>query len=132
MRWLALVLLCLYTCVVGMLTLGSTSSVYWAYGVSDRLYSMTEAQANVALFVPAGFLLAIVLLSPAMAITAGTLGSMAIEWTQQEYLPSRVADVHDVLHNGLGTLIGALVAIPLVWLLSRKSPVASMPRRHVS
>ena len=122
MRWLALVLLGLYAYVVGMLTLGSTTSVGWAFGITDRFYAMTEAQANVALFVPAGFLLAIVLLSPVFAVSAGVVGSMAIEWIQQEYLPSRVADVQDVLHNGLGTVVGALVAVPLVWLLSRRRP----------
>jgi glycopeptide antibiotics resistance protein len=127
MRWLALVLLGLYTYVVGMLTLGGTASVGWAYGVTDRFYAMSEAQANVALFVPAGFLLAVVLLSPVLATAAGVLGSMAIEWTQAEYLPARVADVQDVVHNGLGALIGALVAVPLVWLLSRKGPVAVVP-----
>jgi glycopeptide antibiotics resistance protein len=132
MRWFALVLLALYAYVVGMLTLGSTSSVGWAFGVTDRFYAMSEAQANVALFVPAGFLLAVVLLSPVFAVAAGVLGSMAIEWSQQEYLPTRVADVHDVLHNGLGTVVGALLAVPLVWLLSRKAPgsvEAGAPRR---
>ena len=138
MRWLALVLLVLYAYVVAMLTLGSTSSVGWAFGITDRFYAMTEAQANVALFVPAGFLLAIVLLSPVLAVSAGVLGSMAIEWFQLEYLPTRVADVQDVLHNGLGALVGALVALPVVYLLGRAAPrdgdgpLAAVPRGHVS
>jgi glycopeptide antibiotics resistance protein len=92
--------------------------VWWAYGVTDRFVDLDEAQANVLLFVPAGFLLAVVLLSPPFAVVAGVLGSMAIEWVQEAYLPDRVADVHDVVHNGLGAVLGAIAAVPLVWLLT--------------
>ena len=128
MRWLALVLLGLYTYVVGLLTLGGTSSVGWAFGVTDQYYRLSEAQANVLLFVPAGFLLAVVLLSPVLATAAGVLGSMAIEWFQAAYLPTRVADAHDVIHNGTGALIGAVVAVPIVWVLSRRRRPARTSR----
>ena len=132
MRRLALVLLVLYAYVVATLTLRSTTRVTWAYGVTDRVYAMSEPQANVVLFVPAGFLLAIVLLSPVFAVSVGVLASMAIEWTQRELLPSRVADLHDVVNNGLGTVVGALLAVPFVFLLARHAPVAAAPRSHVS
>jgi glycopeptide antibiotics resistance protein len=117
MRWIAAVLLGLYCYVVGTLTLGSNSRVGWAFGVTDRVYPMTEGQANVALFVPAGFLLAIVLLNPVVAVGFGVMGSMATEWYQRHYLPWRVFDPQDVVHNGAGAAIGALLAIPIVLML---------------
>ena len=119
MRWIAAVLLGLYAYVVGMLTLGNSSEVVWAYGVTDRFYAMTEPQANVALFVPAGFLLTIVLLRPLLATAVCLVGSAGIEWFQSEYLPWRVVDVNDVVHNGLGGLVGAVLAWPLAWLLGQ-------------
>ena len=121
MRWLAAVLLGLYSYVVVMLTLGDTSAVSRAFGITDRFYAMSEPEANVALFVPAGALLAVVLLRPLLAVAMCLVGSAAIEWTQLEYLTTRVADVNDVLHNGLGGLIGAVAAVPVVWLLLRRS-----------
>lgn len=119
MRFLAAVLLGLYTYVIGLLTLGDTSEVARAFAVTDRFYALTEAQANVALFVPAGFLLTILLLRPLLAVAACLVGSMAIEWVQLEYLTTRVADAGDVVHNGLGGFIGAVVAAPLAWLVGR-------------
>lgn len=130
MRWVAAVLLGFYVYVISTLTLGSDSSVVRALDVTDRFYPMTEAQANVALFVPAGFLLAIVLLNPLVAVVLGVLGSMAIEWYQLHYLPWRVFDPHDVVHNGVGAAVGALLAVPVVLLLrwhrrSRAAPPTS-------
>jgi glycopeptide antibiotics resistance protein len=119
MRILAAVLLGLYTYVIGLLTLGGTSEVASAFAVTDRFYALTEAQANVALFVPAGFLLTIVALRPLLAVAACLVGSIAFEWVQREYLTTRVADASDVMHNGLGGLVGAVVAAPLAWLVGR-------------
>ena len=130
MRLLAAVLLGLYTYVIGMLTLGSTSEVTWAYGVTNRFYAMSEGQANVALFVPAGFLLAVVLLRPLLAASVCLVGSAGIEWFQAEYLPWRVVDVNDIVHNGLGGLVGAVLAAPLVWLLARS--LRNRRRTHAS
>ncbi len=117
MRWIAAVLLGTYSYGVAMLTLGSSSEVVWAYGITDRLYAMTEPQANMALFVPAGFLLTIVLLRPLLATAVCLVGSAGIEWFQAEYLPWRVADADDIVHNGLGGLIGAVLAWPVAWAL---------------
>ncbi|HEX3931535.1 MAG TPA: VanZ family protein [Nocardioides sp.] len=117
MRWIAAVLLGLYCYVIGTLTLGSNAAVGRAFDVTDRFYPMSEGQANVALFIPAGFLLALVLLNPLVAVALGVLGSSAIEWYQLHYLPWRVFDLHDVLHNGIGAAIGALLAVPFVLLL---------------
>jgi len=127
MRWLAAVLLGLYSYVVVMLTLGDTSAVSRAFGITDRFYAMTEPEANVALFVPAGALLAVVLLRPVLALAMCLVGSAAIEWTQLAHLTTRVPDANDLVHNSLGGLIGVVAAAPAVWLLRRSShrPVRS-------
>jgi VanZ family protein len=117
MRWIAAVFLGLYCYVIGTLTLGSDAAVGHAFSITNRYYPMTEGQANIALFVPAGFLLAVVLLNPLVAVVLGVLGSSAIEWYQLHYLPWRVFDPHDIVHNGIGAAIGALLAVPLVLLL---------------
>ena len=72
--------------------------------------------ANVMLFAPWGFLTFIILYSmerPTMqtyvlTILLGFSFSIGIEaW--QYFLPSRVADINDVIWNTLGTIIGALL-----------------------
>lgn len=72
--------------------------------------------ANVLLFVPWGFLLFILLYSvdrPTMqtyvlTILLGLTFSLVIEgW--QYFLPSRVADINDVIWNTMGTFLGALL-----------------------
>ncbi len=72
--------------------------------------------ANVLLFVPWGFLLFIALYNterPTMqtyvlTVLLGLSFSLVIEgW--QYFLPSRVADINDVIWNTSGTLLGALL-----------------------
>src|SRR5215212_1110214 len=72
--------------------------------------------ANVLLFVPWGFLTFILLYSTerptlqtyVLTILLGFLLTLAIEaW--QYFLPSRVADVNDVIWNTAGTILGALL-----------------------
>jgi glycopeptide antibiotics resistance protein len=133
-RPVAAVLLACYSVVVARLTLADPSAGRWAFDLGWRAadvasdgrltWTQTEALANVALFVPAGFLLAIVLGRPLVAAALTIVGSACIELAQQRFLPSRVADVADVWHNGLGGLIGALVAAPI----SRVSRVSRMVR----
>ncbi|HSP33113.1 MAG TPA: VanZ family protein [Thermoanaerobaculia bacterium] len=72
--------------------------------------------ANVLLFVPWGFLMFIALYSAdrptlqtyVLTILLGFTLTAAIEaW--QYFLPSRVADVNDVIDNTIGTVIGAIL-----------------------
>lgn len=132
-RIVAAVLLFLYSCLVFQLTLEPPSSGAWAFSLADRLatevsagrldWSETEVLANVALFVPAGFLLAIVVGRTWLAIFLAVLGSVLIETGQLLYLPTRVSSLADVQHNGLGAIIGALCAWPFLLLLRRPAPV---------
>ena len=121
-RPVAAVLLACYSVVVARLTQADPSAGRWAFDAGWRVadvasagrltWAQTEALANVALFVPAGFLLAIMLGRPLLAAALTVLASAGIELAQQRFFPTRVADVADVWHNGLGGVIGALVATP--------------------
>jgi glycopeptide antibiotics resistance protein len=130
-RWWAAVLLALYSVVIARLTLATASSESGIFSLLDRLtshasggrlqWSQTEVLANVALFVPAGFLLAIVLGRAWLSTMACIIASAGIELAQQRYLPSRVPSLADVEHNGLGGLIGALAAWPFIRALRRRA-----------
>lgn len=73
-------------------------------------FDVVEFTANVALFVPLGILV------PAWGgrwwhgILTGMLLSAAIETIQLLFLPTRVADVRDVIANTLGAALGVGIA----------------------
>jgi VanZ family protein len=74
-------------------------------------YSFVEFSANVAMFVPLGFLLAALFnrrLTWAAVVVAGMV-SAAIEIAQWALLPARYPTVNDVLANTMGAAIGALL-----------------------
>ncbi|WP_186764332.1 VanZ family protein [Arthrobacter yangruifuii] len=84
-------------------------------GLSGVSYASLEAAANVALFVPLGFL-ACRLLAPKrwwLALLACTMLSGAGELAQELYLPERVGNAEDVLLNGAGALAGVGMAVLL-------------------
>lgn len=122
-RPVAAVLLACYSVVLARLTLADPAAGRWAFDLADaaarrashgRLdWSETEVIANVALFVPAGFLLAVLLGRPLLAAALTVLASACIELAQQQFLPTRVPTLADVVHNGLGGLVGAILAAPL-------------------
>jgi glycopeptide antibiotics resistance protein len=130
-RWCAGVLLGLYTLLIARLTLAPASSETGAVDLLNRIAAtlsgdrldatQAEALGNVALFVPAGFLLAIVLGRAWASVLLCALGSAAIELSQRLFLPSRVPSLADVEHNALGGLIGAVLALPLAyWVRTRR------------
>jgi len=82
-------------------------------------YAVLEFTANVALFVPFG-LLWILWCGPRQAWIGGVAGlamSVLIEATQALALPDRYPDVRDLIANGVGALLGALI-------------LAAVARRH--
>jgi len=74
-------------------------------------YNKLEFSANIAMFVPAGFLVAMLL--PArrwwLALLLVPAVSLGIELTQALFLASRFATFNDVIANSLGAVIGTLV-----------------------
>lgn len=123
MRWFAALLLVLYAVFVCRLTLADPSAgqpvfdaaYYWGELLSGGRLGTDQIEmiANIALFVPAGLLLAVVLRRPVVAVGLLVLASVCIELAQQQWFPSRVPTLVDVEHNSLGAALGALCA----WVL---------------
>ena len=130
-RWCAALLLGLYAVVIARLTLAPAASESGIFGLLNRAtshasggrldWSQTEVLANVALFVPAGFLLAIALGRAWLSAALCVLASVGIELAQQRYLPSRVPSLADVEHNGLGAAVGAVLAFITSRLVARRA-----------
>lgn len=98
--------------------LGSTPMTSWFD------FDAAEFLANVLLFVPLGALLAAQLPGRRrlLAAAAGLGVSIAVETAQLLWLPTRVADLRDLVSNGLGSLLGALLTTTLLLLaLLRRS-----------
>mgnify|MGYP000913561957 FL=1 len=75
-------------------------------------YSSIEQLSNVIMFIPGGFLFALLLKPKARphVLYAGFLVSACIE-TIQSFMPDRTGDPVDVLMNGSGALLGAAGAL---------------------
>jgi glycopeptide antibiotics resistance protein len=104
-------------------------------------YSLVEGAANVAMFLPVGMFLVLLLGRSRwwLAVAIG-VGLSAVIETAQLFLPTRVSDVRDLLHNGLGALLGVVLVLILTArsenarrraLRRRPQPVAPDPRRLV-
>lgn len=92
-------------------------------------FQLVEAISNIVMFVPIGFLAALALRRwQWLVVPIGLLASTAIE-VSQLLLPDRVASVRDVVTNTLGTLIGYLLALPLVRRRVRRQRRAQLGRR---
>ncbi|WIB33486.1 VanZ family protein [Curtobacterium sp. MCSS17_005] len=93
------------------------------HGLPERIdYAAVESLANVVFFVPLGLL--VVLLAGARwwwaAIAAGLVISACIETGQALFLPARTATVDDVVANGVGALLGAVVGVLLLSRAARR------------
>lgn len=91
-------------------------------GLPDAVgYGVFETLANVLLFIPLGFVLALAMplgrrwLSPALCVAI----SFAAEFGQALLRPSRFADPMDVLANTVGALVGTWLVIRM---LRRRDP----------
>ena len=120
----------LYLGAVGWLTLGpqpiglvKAGGVFRLLALFQRhtatawiTYPAIEFAANVAMFVPIGVFLLLLVGRRRwwMAALAGVALSASIEIAQL-FLPGRVSDVRDLLSNSIGTFAGVLVALLLTW-----------------
>ncbi|WP_290370236.1 VanZ family protein [Microbacterium sp. Bi128] len=74
-------------------------------------FDLVEFSANVAMFLPFGLLVVAWGGRPWHGILAGLALSAAIETAQLLFLPTRVADLRDVVANTLGATLGVLAAV---------------------
>ncbi|WP_412147539.1 VanZ family protein [Curtobacterium flaccumfaciens] len=93
------------------------------HGLPERIdYAAVESLANVVYFVPLGLL--VVLLAGARwwwaAIAAGLVVSTCIETGQALFLPARTATIDDVVANGVGAVLGAVVGVLLLSRAARR------------
>lgn len=77
--------------------------------MTGRDYLLTDLVLNVLLFIPLGVGLALLSVRGRGTIAIGTLSSVAIELSQWWWISGRTASFHDVLTNGLGTALGAIL-----------------------
>ena len=92
----------------------------WSKGVPTFVdYGFIEAGANVAFFVPVGFLLGLLFSHRWwwLAIIGGGLLSAGVEAFQGAFLPGRVSSAADVVANTAGTVCGCLVAVAVRMLI---------------
>lgn len=128
-----------YLALVAWITLTpqayATERISIIYRVLDALHrrgyllaiddSRLEFLANIALFVPVGMFLLLLFGNRLwwVAVLASFAMTVAIE-TAQRAIPGRVSDERDLLANGLGALIGVVVALVLT------APAALRRRRQ--
>lgn len=139
--WL-LVVTVLYLMAVGWMTLRpsvyghTTSEVLWrlldefsAHAATQWItFSVVESVSNALMFVPLGFLLALFFPKRLFVVAIGLCLALSwgIEWFQGEFLPTRVSDPADIVHNTLGGAIGVGVALVLRLIFL---PFAALGRR---
>lgn len=96
-------------------------------------WTRLEVLANVAMFVPLALLLVFVLGARRwwFAVALCVALSLGVE-VVQHFLPGRVASVRDIVANGIGALLGALLAVAIeavVRSVRRRSALAEAQRR---
>jgi glycopeptide antibiotics resistance protein len=135
-RWVTVVLLLLTTAAIAGLTIYASGKAYTKVDPEPfrDIKKLTEKLAegpvrtetvvaltmpivlNLLLFVPWGFLMFVALDRPERAtvqtylwtvLVAMAFSSLVEAW--QYFLPTRVTDVNDIIWNGVGAFIGALV-----------------------
>ncbi len=91
-------------------------------------YSSIEQVSNIIMFIPGGFLFALLLGRRARrhVLYAGFVVSACIE-TIQSFMPNRTGDPVDVLMNGSGALIGATCALWVHRVLRKRRERAGRP-----
>lgn len=103
----------------------------WVYRVIERLqryerldwltYDRAEFLANIALFVPVGMFL-LLLVGTRLWWVAGLLAFVmtSVVETAQQAIPGRVADQRDIVANSTGAMIGIVVALVLTYPAARR------------
>ncbi|MBH0010379.1 VanZ family protein [Salinibacterium sp. UTAS2018] len=114
-----------YLALVAWLTLSpqapdQSDGPLWQFAVFLDQFSATEwltfndleFVANIGLFVPVGlfFVLLVGKRQWWLALALAVLLTAGIEWVQQ-FIPSRVSDVRDIVSNSVGSSIGVVITL---------------------
>ena len=128
--------------IVGLVVYGVAASAILlapvSYGdiidsISEALRGLTgtafgsgwiEFAANIALFAPIGFLFTLLFRNPWFGGILGTVVSVGAE-IAQVIIPHRQPTLRDIISNGVGAAIGALVAWLIVLHQARKTAQAA-------
>jgi VanZ family protein len=115
-RWIVVLATIAYLALVALATLGPPVIAGGVFDIVVRLthgvFSTAELEfaANIAMFLPLGFLF-VLLLGPrrwAWALVVGALLTLGIEGVQG-VIPGRVQDPRDLIANGAGALVGVVL-----------------------
>ena len=84
-------------------------------------YDLVEFTANIGMFVPLGCLFVLLLggRRRSLALVFGILLTCFIEFTQQ-FVPTRVPDLRDILANSLGAALGIGVVLAILGIRSAR------------
>jgi len=90
-------------------------------------YNQLEALANVALYIPLGaFLVLLLPMVPVLVLCITPLVVSAVaEALQRFFLPERYSTLDDVLHNALGGFIGVVISVSIRQLMRWRAQVHS-------
>jgi VanZ family protein len=90
-------------------------------------YNQLEALANVALYIPLGAFLVLLLPRVPVLVLCLTplLVSAVAEGLQRFFLPERYSTLDDVLHNALGGFIGVVISVSIRQWMRWKASVRS-------
>ncbi len=132
-----------YLALVGWITLSpldapSQFGILWklaeffeANAATDWItFARLEFAANVVMFVPLGLFLVLLLGRRQwwLAIGFGLALTAAIEFAQQ-FIANRVSDPRDLVANGIGAIVGTLLALAFTAAKARRIRLASRVRR---
>ncbi|MET2011644.1 VanZ family protein [Microbacterium chocolatum] len=95
-------------------------------------YDRIEFVANIALFVPFGVLVALLVRQTWLVLPLGFLTTLTIEIAQALLLDRRTPSLLDIIANMAGACVGVLVVVFVRWLQSEHQhpvPVTAMPLR---
>jgi len=90
-------------------------------------YNQLETMANVALYIPLGAFLVLLLPRVPVLLLCITplLVSAVAEGLQRWFLPERYSTLDDVLHNSLGGFIGVVISVSIRLLMRRRAKARS-------
>jgi len=95
-------------------------------------YDRIEFAANIALFIPFGVLVTLLVRQAWLVLPLGFLTTLVIETAQALLLDRRTPSVLDLVANMAGVCVGLLVVVFVRWLQEERQvavPVTAMPLR---